>query len=216
MIHLEKAGIYLSKPITYILVLIYLSQTGLLMYLINDKYDLENQISFQQTRIGELQEKLKIFQVIEDFQIGFSDEEKGKLTNVILAECNKYNYDPLFLMSLILTESSFKRGQVSHKGAQGLMQVMPFIGADLANAAGADWTRDQTLFDVESNIRIGSLHLFQQILEFESVEKGLVSYNRGETALRRTLRQDRPMPRKYLKKVITAYQELKEKYGDIS
>ena len=96
------------------------------------------------------------------------------------------------------------------------MQVMPFIGADLANAAGADWTRDQTLFDVESNIRIGSLHLFRQILEFESVEKGLVSYNRGETALRRTLRQNRPMPRRYLKKVITAYQELKEKYGDIS
>lgn len=213
MIHIEKAGIYLSKPITYILVLIYLSQSALLMYLISDKFELETQISFQQTRISELEEKLKIFKVIEDYQIGFNDQEKVKLANVIMGECDKYGYDPLFLMGLILTESSMRRGQTSHKGARGLMQIMPFIGRDLAGATGTDWSDNQTLFDVETNIRFGSLHLFRQILEFESVEKGLLAYNHGETALRRRVRQNKPLPKKYLQLVIGRYQELKKKYG---
>ena len=213
MIHVEKAGIYLSKPITYILVLIYLAQSGLLIFLVHDKFNLEKTIGDQHTQIEKMQEKMRIFKVIEDFSDGFNDEEKRKLTNVILSECDKYGYDPLFFMGLILTESSLRRGQVSNKGAQGLMQVMPFVGRSLADESGVEWVNDETLFDVEANIRIGSLHLFRQILQFESVDKGLVAYNHGETALRRRLRSDKPMPQKYLKKVFSKYQELKEKYG---
>ncbi|HSG98867.1 MAG TPA: transglycosylase SLT domain-containing protein [candidate division Zixibacteria bacterium] len=216
MIHLEKAGIYLSKPITYILVLIYLSQSALLMYLIHDKYELEDQIKFQQSQIAELEEKLKILKVIDDLAIGFTDVEKGKLVNVILDECDRYGYDPLFLMGLILTESSFKRGQTSDKGARGLMQVMPLVGQDLAEETGIQWSGAETLFDPEANVRIGSLHLFRQILQFESVDKGLVAYNHGETALRRQLRENRPLPKAYLKKVLAKYQELKERYGEVS
>ncbi len=216
MIHLEKAGIYLSKPITYVLVLIYLAQSGLLMFLIHDKYEMETQIQYQQTQIGELQEKLKIFKVIDDYQIGFTDEEKGRLANVILAECDKYSYDPLFLMGLIITESSFRRGQVSHMGAQGLMQVMPPVGRHLARGTGMPWEEGETLFDFESNIKLGSLHLFRQILKFKSVDKGIISYNRGETALRRRIRQNKPLPKAYLKKVMAKYQELREKYNDLS
>lgn len=216
MVHVEKAGIYLSKPITYVLVLIYLAQSMLLIYLVRDKYNLERTIGDQHAQIEKMQEKLRIFKVIDDFQIGFNDEEKGKLTNVILSECDKYGYDPMFLMGLIIIESSLKRGQVSHKGAQGLMQVMPFVGRSLASESGVEWVNDETLFDVEANIRIGSLHLFRQILIFESVDKGLVAYNHGETALRRRLKSDKPMPRKYLKKVFSKYQELKEKYETVS
>ncbi len=216
MIHLEKAGIYLSKPITYVLVLIYLAQSGLLMFLIHDKYELENQIQFQQTQITELEEKLKIFKVIDDYQIGFTDEEKGRLANVIISECDRYGYDPLFLMGLIITESSFKRGQISHMGAQGLMQVMPPVGRTLARGSGMAWEEGETLFDFESNIKLGSLHLFRQILQFKSVDRGIISYNQGETSLRRKIRQNKPLPKAYLKKVIAKYQELKEKYDDMS
>ncbi|MBN4076490.1 transglycosylase SLT domain-containing protein [Gemmatimonas aurantiaca] len=216
MIHLEKAGIYLSKPITYILVLIYLSQSGLLMYLINGKYELEDQIRYQQVQIAEMEEKLKILRVIDDFQIGFNPSEKVKLANVILNECDRYGYDPLFLMGLILTESSLRRGQTSSKGARGLMQVMPMIGRDLADETNVEWASNETLFDFEANIKIGSLHLFRQILKFESVDKGLISYNHGETALRRHIRKNNPLPRDYLRKVISKYQELKERYDILS
>ena len=55
MIQLDRMGIFLSKPIAFLLVLIYLVQSGLLVYLISDKYDLEKQIDFQRKRITELE-----------------------------------------------------------------------------------------------------------------------------------------------------------------
>ena len=61
MIQFEKLGIFLSKPIAFLLVLIYFVQSGLLVYLIADKFSLEKQISFQQKRINELEERLQIF-----------------------------------------------------------------------------------------------------------------------------------------------------------
>ena len=58
MLQFEKLGLFLSKPVSILLVVIYLLQSGLLIYLITDKFDLEKQIRFQQKRIDELEEKL--------------------------------------------------------------------------------------------------------------------------------------------------------------
>lgn len=212
MIRYDKLGIYLAKPVTYLLVLIYLAQSFLVIYLIKDKFDQERQISFQQTRIDELEEKLQIFKAIDDFQIGFTDEEVSKLTEVIYAESNRYQYDPMFVMAIILTESSFKKGQKSHVGARGLMQVVPFVGADLAERSGVDWEGSATLFEPEINIKLGTLHLFEQVLKFGDLKKALMAYNVGETRLRGLLRTNAPLPNRYLRKVMENYKMLKETY----
>ncbi|HOD65799.1 MAG TPA: lytic transglycosylase domain-containing protein [candidate division Zixibacteria bacterium] len=212
MIQFEKLGIFLSKPVAFVLVVIYLLQSGLLVYLVKNKYDLERQISFQQTRIGTLEEKLQIFKAIDDFQIGFSDEEINRLTDVIYEESKKYEYDPLFMLAIILTESSFKKGQTSPAGAQGLMQVMPFVGRDVAGRSGVAWQGDSTLFQPDINIRLGALHLFEQILKFGDVKQALVAYNLGETRLRGILRDKQPVPKTYLNKVLENYKMLKEAY----
>lgn len=208
----DKMGIFLSKPIALLFVLIYFMQSALIIYLVQDKFQLEKQIDFQQKRIIDLEEKVQILQVIEDFQIGFTDEEKVELANVISLECNKYDYDPLFLMALILTESSFKRGQVSSVGAQGLMQIRPFVGRSLADKAGVDWEADRTLFEPDLNIQLGSLHLFEMMLKFKDVHKAVISYNLGETALRSRMRLNKPLPKSYLNKVMGNYEMLKEQY----
>lgn len=193
-------------------VLIYLSQSVLIIYLVREKFNLEKQLNYQRQRISELEEKLQILQVIEDFQIGFSDEEKQQLANVIFSECKKYDYDPLFLMALILTESSFKRGQESSKGARGLMQIRPFVGRSLADKIGIDWEDSTTLFRPELNVQMGSLHLFEMILKFKDVRKAIVSYNLGETALRSKVRLKEPLPKSFINKVMDNYNMLKEKY----
>ena len=213
MIQFEKLGIFLSKPIAVLMVLIYLVQSALLVYLITDKFELQKQISFQQTRISELEEKLQIFKAIEDFQIGFKDDEIGQLADVIYEESEKYKYDPMFVLAIILTESSFKKGQTSHAGARGLMQVVPFVGKDLAHRTGVEWQGSSTLFDAETNIKLGTFHLFEQILEFGDINKALVAYNMGETRLRGILRRNTPMPEYYLNKVLENYKMLKENYS---
>ena len=213
MIQFEKLGIFLSKPVAFLLVLIYLVQSMLLIYLVSDKFELEKQITFQQKRINVLEEKLQIYNAIKDFQIGFNEQEIGKLANVIYEESDKYHYDPMFVLAIILTESSFKKGQKSYVGARGLMQVVPFVGKDLANRSGIEWNGSETLYDVEKNIKLGTLHLFEQILEFGDINKALVAYNMGETRVRGMLRRKTELPDTYLKKVLENFKMLKENYS---
>lgn len=212
MIQMDKIGIFLSRPVSFLLVIIYLAQSGLLIYLVSEKFDLEKQILFQQKRISALEEKLQIFKVINDFQIGFSDEEVRQLTNVIQQESHKYHYDPMFVIAVILTESSFKKGQRSAFGARGLMQVVPFVGEDVATRAGVKWDGSQSLFEPEKNIKLGTLHLFEQILKFKDIEKAIMAYNVGETRLRGLIRQKKELPSGYVNKVMNNYRMLKESY----
>jgi len=212
MIHYEKLGIFLSKPVAFVVVFIYLLQSGLTLYLVNEKYNLEKQIAFQQGRIRELEEKLQVFNAIDDFQIGFNDKEVTRLAEVIYTESKRYQYDPLFVLAMILAESSFKRGQKSSIGARGLMQVVPFVGKDLAKRSGVDWKGSKTLFEPETNIKLGTLHLFEQVLKFGNIKKALAAYNLGEARLRGIIKQDKPIPQRYIKKVLHYYQMLKETY----
>lgn len=211
-VSLEKTGIFLSKPIALLLVLIYLLQSTLLIFLVKDKYELHKIIDFQRNRLSEMEEKLRIFQIIEDFQIGFSENEKKELAGVIFEESQKYTYDPLLIMAVIMTESTFKKGQVSHVGARGIMQLMPRTGADLAMRSGIGWEGHEQLFDPALNIQLGTLHLFEQILKFKDVKKGIISYNLGETRLRGRLRNNKPLPKQYFQRIWENYNMLKEKY----
>jgi soluble lytic murein transglycosylase len=212
MIHIEKLGIFLSKPVAYLLMIIYLLQSTLLAYLMYDKYLLEKQITFQQNRIDELEEKLQILKAIGDFQIGFNDEEVKGLTNVIYSESKKYEYDPMFILAIILTESTFKRDEVSSHGARGLMQVVPLTGKDVATRAGVDWYGLSTLHEPEANVKLGTAYLFEKLLEFKDIKKALLAYNLGETRLRTLLKNKQPLPSNYLKKVFDNYTMLKETY----
>ncbi len=212
MIHFEKLGIYLSKPVAFVLVLIYLLQSALSIYLVKNKFDLEKQVSFQQKRIAELEEKLQLYKAIEDFQIGFTKDEVGKLTNVIFSESRKYHYDPLFLISIILTESTFKKGQISEKGAAGLMQLAPITGADVAPRAGVVWSGTPTLMEPETNIKLGAYRLFELILKYKDLKEALVSYNMGESKMAGIIRENRPLPKQYFTRVMETYKNLKEAY----
>lgn len=213
MMQIDKLGIFLSKPISFLLVLIYLVQSVLLVYLIREKFDLEKQINYQQKRISDLEERLQIFKAVDDFQIGFQEDEVQRLADVIYKESKRYKYDPMFVMAIILTESTFKRGQKSSAGARGLMQVVPFVGKDLATRSDVEWAGSMTLFEPESNIKLGTLHLFEQILKFGDVKQALMAYNVGETRLRGLIRQNKPLPQKYLNRVLDNYKMLKEKYS---
>lgn len=211
-ITIERAGIFLSKPISLLIVLIYLAQSGLLVYLMIDRYQLEQVIDYQRSRIYELEEKLKIFKVIEDFQIGYSENEKGELAKVIFEESNRYDYDPFLVMAVILAESGFRKGQISPKGAVGAMQVMPSTGHWLAMKSGMKWHETMDLMDPVINVRLGMLHLFEQITKYRDIKKGLVAYNMGQSKLNERLRSQKSLPRQYLLKIWDNYRMLKSSY----
>ena len=209
---IRKIGVIVSKPVGFLLILLYVAQTGLIVYLFHDKFEKEKVLRQQQIKIIELEEKLKILNIIEDFEVGFSDKEVGELTRVIYDESKKYGYDPLLILALILAESSFRKGQVSEMGAQGLMQVKPSVGYDLAKRRGLNWKGEFSLFEPAFNIQLGALYLFELILKFKDVKKALIAYNVGEDALKLRLSSGQKLPTYFLRKVLSQYKELKEKY----
>jgi soluble lytic murein transglycosylase-like protein len=79
------------------------------------------------------------------------------------------------LKALIQVESAFQPRARSHKGALGLMQLMP-------ETARLYQTRN--LFDPKSNIEAGTRHLKKLLGEFE-LPLALAAYNAGEAAVRR-------------------------------
>jgi len=205
-------GLAMSRPVAFVFALIYVFQSATIFYLLTEKYENEKLIRYQQSRIEELEEKLKILDIIQDFQIGMRPAEIGKLANVVYSESKKYGYDPLLLLALIQVESSFKKGEVSNKGAIGLMQVKPSIGSDVANRRGINWYNRSMLLEPDYNVALGSLYLFELVLKFGDVKEAITAYNIGPTRLRRLQNEDVTPPNAYLAKVLKEYRVLKEQY----
>jgi soluble lytic murein transglycosylase len=209
---IRKSGIMVSKFIGALLILLYLGQSVAIIYLVHDRYELQGILREQQIKMNELEEKLKILDIIEEFQVGFKDEEVAQLTQVVYDESKKYGYDPLLILALILTESSLRKGQVSEMGAVGLMQVKPSVGSALSRRRGINWRGELSLFEPAFNVQLGTLYLFELILKFKDVKKAIIAYNLGENALKLRLKRGQNPPTYFLRKVLKKYEELKEKY----
>jgi len=183
-----------------------------LKYLLEDNFQKRMELWEQRQKIAEMEEKLQIFHVIDDFQSGFNQKEKGLLTSVIYDESKKYGFDPFLILALILSESSFKKYQQSEMGAQGLLQIKPSLASDLAQRMDWEWKGEFSLFDPAFNIKLGALHLFKLLLKYKDLKKALMAYNMGENALQLRLESGQPLPTYFVKKVLKNYQNLKNKY----
>lgn len=90
----------------------------------------------------------------------------------IHAAGREFNVDVTLIAAVIKAESDFRVTVVSHKGAQGLMQLMPAT----ARRFGV-----QNAFDPVANIRGGTRYLRWLLEKFEgNVELALAAYNAGE------------------------------------
>ena len=81
-------------------------------------------------------ERLKIEDMIREitnnFNTGLKEDQENKLAEVIYKESIRYGHDPLLIVAIILTESSFNNWAKSKKGAKGLMQILPVTAREIA------------------------------------------------------------------------------------
>ena len=121
---------------------------------------------------------------------------------IIHKAATQYEVEPEIIKAIIMAESSFNPKAVSHKGAQGLMQLMP-------NTAEYLGVKDS--FNPEHNID-GGVRYFKKLLDrFEGdVTLALAAYNAGS---RNVLRYKGVPPFKatkvYIKKVLHYYETYK-------
>jgi len=101
----------------------------------------------------------------------------GKYNNLIMAASKKHGVDSALIRAVIHTESHFKPRVVSHAGASGLMQLMPFT----AKRFGV-----KDIFDPAQNIDGGTRYLKWLLKHFKNdIRLVAAGYNAGENAVKR-------------------------------
>ena len=98
----------------------------------------------------------------------------------VKAQALKRGIDPLLVVSIIYAESSFMPAAESHKGAAGLMQILPSTYAELRKEMGM--TLDASVLkNPRVNIEVGVYYLAKLRRErwIESDTELLAAYNAG-------------------------------------
>ncbi|MEA2564558.1 MAG: hypothetical protein QOH06_6062 [Acidobacteriota bacterium] len=104
---------------------------------------------------------------------------EGPYGTLIYETAKRHQVNPQVVAALIRQESSGKVRAVSHKGARGLMQLMP------ATAQRFGVRKDQ-LFDPKHNLEAGVRYLSWLMDQFPNdLAKILAAYNAGENAVAR-------------------------------
>lgn len=104
-------------------------------------------------------------------------DRRSKWDPIIERYAEKYRIDPTLVRAVIQVESDFNPGCVSHKGARGLMQLMP----ETAKRFGV-----KKIHDPEENIHGGIRYLaYLTQLFSDDLPRALAAYNAGENAVLR-------------------------------
>jgi hypothetical protein len=107
----------------------------------------------------------------------FRGSYSGEFDHHIDAAASLHQLSPGLIKAVIAVESEFDRWAVSSKGAQGLMQLMPFT----ARRFGVT-----DAFDARQNIFAGAQYLRILLDLFQgNLDLALAGYNAGENAVRR-------------------------------
>ena len=88
----------------------------------------------------------------------------------------QFEVQPALVKAVIAAESNFNPGAVSHRGAQGLMQLMPATAAKLGV---------EDPMRPADNVRGGTTYLRQMIDRYGDLERALAAYNAGPQAVDR-------------------------------
>ncbi len=134
-------------------------------------------------------------------------KKTDKFQTVIQYTAKRYQVDPNLIKAIIMTESSYNPKAVSHRGAKGLMQLMPGTAEELG-------VKD--CFNPENNIE-GGVKYFRKLLDrFDGdIKLALAAYNAGS----RNVRQYRGVPpfkatHNYIKKVNMYFQLFKDQTAE--
>lgn len=116
----------------------------------------------------------------------------------------KYRIDPLLIYAQMHQESAFRQRAISHKGASGLMQLMP------ATARRFGVTN---IFDPRQNIDAGVRYMRWLMDKFgQNLELALAGYNAGEGAVMKFGNSIPPYreTREYVRRIVARYASISD------
>ncbi len=143
----------------------------------------------------------------------------------IVEKCSQeYNLDKYLVYGIIRTESKFDCYAASEVGAKGLMQITKETGADCAKKLAINNYDESSLFDPETNIRIGCYYLSYLIDHYGNEKTAIAAYNGGMGNVNSWLKDSRytdkngnliNIPFKETRNYVSRVIDAKEKYKSI-
>jgi Transglycosylase SLT domain len=121
----------------------------------------------------------------------------------ILESSARHNIDPLLIFAQMSQESAFKKTATSHKGASGLMQLMP--------ATAVRWGV-KNIYNPQQNIEAGVKYMRWLLDKFGGdVKLALAAYNAGEGSVKKYGNKIPPYTetQNYVKRISTHYEKIK-------
>lgn len=174
----------------------------------NEKYLLANKVQFVSSVIGRANRKV----------------DHQDLALSIVSESTRAQVDPLYIAAIVKSESAFKVGAVSHKGARGLMQLMPetarFTQQNLMKAESSWFPQRTNLHSADYNLSLGITYIKHLEEEFAgNRELALIAYNWGPGNLKNALRNKTRIPeetRIYARKILLNHKKWKDELRIVS
>lgn len=112
-----------------------------------------------------------------------------------------HEVDPIIILSMIKVESNFRVDAKSHKGAIGLMQLMPATAKWILEKEGFDPNKFD-MYKARDNIFTGTLYFKYLRKRFDGdMEKIMAAYNGGSTRVRNNTWQKIGETVDYVKKI---------------
>ncbi|WP_418789123.1 lytic transglycosylase domain-containing protein [Paenibacillus agilis] len=148
----------------------------------------------------------------------------------ITKHANKQQVDPLLVAAIIRAETNYQVGKKSHKGALGIMQLMPDTANWLMEKSGRDqkWSLEQLHLEADPSIELGTYYLHSLIKQYHNnIPAAVAAYNAGPGNVNKWLKQGtwdgrletakEQIPfqetRNYVTKVFHYYTKYKKVYG---
>ena len=143
-----------------------------------DNFDLPNAVRIQTPRVEtkpQPKRLLKLTSMPLNSSLGGFTTGNSEVDNFIVESGKRNSVDPLLLYSVMHQESSFKARAMSHKGARGLMQLMPPTAVRFGVT---------NIWDPKQNIEGGARYMRFLLDLFDGdVTLALAGYNAGEGAV---------------------------------
>lgn len=130
-----------------------------------------------------------------------------------------YDFDPLLILAVVLTESGGQfealgrhtGGRLS--GALGVMQIQPVTARAMAQELGMDPPVAEDLLDPSFNVKIGVAFLLKMVHRYGDLRMGILAYNMGPVALENRLRGNEALSQHYVQVVMATYRRLRSASG---
>jgi soluble lytic murein transglycosylase len=137
--------------------------------------------------------------------------QAAAVTQAIIEDSEFYDIDPVFIMAVIKTESSFNPLARGKFGEIGLMQIKPDTAQWIAKKEGLHWGGNSSLENPVENVKIGIAYVNYLRNSFAGhSNKYLSAYNMGAANVRKAYSNE-IKPREYTTRVMRNYKELYSK-----